>query len=50
MTGLGQIGHGRGRGLLAQPVLAVLPETRAVLGCLAHRPCVRVAAPPQEQR
>jgi Transposase DNA-binding len=50
MTGLGQIGTGRGRGLLVQTGLAVLPETRAVLGCLAHRPVVRVAAPPQEQR
>src|SRR5260221_219745 len=50
MTGLGPIGNGKGRGLLVQTVVAVLPETRAVLGCLAQHPVVRVPAPPQEPR
>lgn len=50
MTGLGQIGNAKGRGFLLQMVLAVLPETQAVLGCLAQRPFLRVPAPPKEQR
>jgi hypothetical protein len=50
MTGLGQIGNGKGRGILLQTVLAVLPETRTVLGCLAQQPIMRVPAPPHEQR
>ena len=50
MTGLGPIGDGRGRGFLLQTVLAVAPETQAVVGCLAQRPFLRVPAPAQEQR
>ena len=34
-TGLGPIGDGRGRGLLLHSTLAIIPETREVLG-LAH--------------
>jgi hypothetical protein len=34
-TGLGPIGNGKGRGLLLHSTLAVLPQTRSVLG-LAH--------------
>jgi hypothetical protein len=49
-TGRGPIGTGNGRGLLVPTGWAVLPETRTVLGCLAHRPVVRVPAPPHEQR
>jgi hypothetical protein len=49
-TGLGQIGNGKGRGILLQTVLAVLPETRTVLGCLAQQSFLRVPAPPREQR
>jgi hypothetical protein len=36
LAGLGPIGNGRGRGLLLHTMLAVLPETRQVLG-LAHQ-------------
>lgn len=50
MSGLGQIGNAKGRGFLLQTVLAVVPETQAVLGCLAQKPFVRIPAPPQEQR
>jgi hypothetical protein len=50
MTGLGQIGNGKGRGVLLQTVLAVLPQTRTVLGCVAQQPFVRVPAPRLEQR
>jgi Transposase DNA-binding len=50
VTGLGPIGKGKGSGLLLQTVLAVLPETRSVLGCVAQRPFVRLPAPPHEQR
>jgi hypothetical protein len=50
MSGIGQIGNARGRGFLLQTVLAVVPETQAVLGCLAQKPFVRIPAPPKEQR
>ena len=50
MTGLGQIGNANGRGFLLQTVLAVVPETQAVLGCLAQHPFLRVPAPKSEQR
>ena len=48
--GLGQVGNEKGRGMLLQTVLAVVPQTRAVLGCRAQKPFVRIAAPVQEQR
>jgi hypothetical protein len=50
MTGLGQIGNAKGRGFLLQTVLAVVPKTQAVLGCLAQRPFLRVPAPKSAQR
>ena len=50
MSGLGQIGNAKGRGFLLQTVLAVVPETPAVLGCLAQKPFVRTPAPKSEQR
>ena len=50
MTGIGPIGNAAGRGILLQTVLAVVPQTRAVLGCLAQHPFVRIPAPPKEQR
>jgi hypothetical protein len=50
MSGLGQIGNAKGRGILLQTVLAVAPQTRAVLGCIAQKPFVRIPAPPKEQR
>lgn len=50
MSGIGQIGNENGRGVLVQTVLAVLPETRTVLGCVAQEPFVRTSTPPKEQR
>jgi hypothetical protein len=50
MSGLGQIGNAKGRGFLLQTVLAVVPETQAVLGSLAQKPLVRPPAPKSEQR
>src|ERR1051326_8385789 len=50
MTGLGPIDNTSGQGLLLQTVLAVVPETLAVLGCLVQQPFVRIPAPPKEQR
>ena len=49
-TGLGQVGNERGRGLYLQTMLAVLPESGAVLGCAQHEPFVRVSAPLGERR
>src|SRR2546423_109050 len=50
ISGVGQIGNERGRGLFVQTVLAVRPGTREVLGCMAQEPFVRVPAPEGEQR
>jgi hypothetical protein len=50
VAGIGQRDHAKGRGILLCSMIAVVPQTRAVLGCLAHKPCVRLPAPPQEQR
>ena len=50
MAGIGQIGNAKGRGMLLQTVLAVVPQTRAILGSLAQKPFVRVSAPQKEQR
>jgi hypothetical protein len=50
MAGLGPIGNGQGRGFLLETVLAVIPESQAVLGCLAQQPFLRVPAPKSEQR
>lgn len=50
MTGLGPIDNANGQGLLLQTVLAVVPQTHAVVGCLAQHPFVRIPAPPNEQR
>src|SRR5205823_1243543 len=50
ISGVGQIGNERGRGFFVQTVLAVRPETREVLGCLAQEPFVRIPAPDGEQR
>ena len=50
ISGVGQIGNERGRGFFVQTVLAVRPETREVLGCLAQEPFVRIPAPEGEQR
>src|SRR3989440_1916150 len=50
ISGVGQIGNERGRGFFVQTVLAVRPQTREVLGCMAHDPFVRVPAPQGEQR
>ncbi len=50
ISGVGQIGNERGRGFFIQTVLAVLPQTREVLGCMAQEPFVRIAAPEGEQR
>lgn len=50
IRGVGQIGNERGRGFFVQTVLAVLPESREVLGCMAQEPFVRIPAPEGEQR
>ncbi len=50
ISGVGQIGNARGRGFFVQTVLAVRPQTREVLGCMAQEPFVRVPAPQGEQR
>jgi hypothetical protein len=50
ISGVGHIGNERGRGFFVQTVLAVRPQTREVLGCLAQEPFVRIPAPEGEQR
>lgn len=50
ISGVGQIGNERGRGFFVQTVLAVRPEIREVLGCMAQEPFVRIPAPSGEQR
>ena len=50
ISGVGHIGNERGRGLFVQTVLAVRPQTREVLGCMAQEPFVRIPAPEGEQR
>ncbi len=50
ISGVGQIGNERGRGFFVQSVLAVRPQTREVLGCMAQDPFVRIPAPEGEQR
>ena len=49
-SGLGPIGKGTTRGLLLQTVLAVLPQSRAVLGCAIQELFVRLPIPPGETR
>lgn len=50
ISGVGPIGNERGRGFFLQTVLAVHPQRREVLGCIAQEPFVRVPAPEGEQR
>src|SRR5215469_1956104 len=50
ISGVGQIGSVCGRGFFVQTVLAVLPQSREVLGCIAQEPFVRIPAPEGEQR
>jgi hypothetical protein len=50
ISGVGQIGNERGRGFFVQTVLALRPEMREVLGCMAQEPFVRIPAPQGEQR
>jgi Transposase DNA-binding/Transposase DDE domain len=50
ISGVGQIGNERGRGFFVQTVLAVRPETREILGCMAQEAFVRIPAPEGEQR
>ena len=50
ISGVGQIGNERGRGFFVQTVLAVRPQTREVLGCIAQEPFVRIPAPEGEHR
>jgi len=50
ISGVGQIGNERGRGFFVQTVLAVRPQTREVLGCMAQEPFVRIPAPEGEKR
>ena len=50
ISGVEQIGNERGRGFFVQTVLAVRPQTREVLGCMAQEPFMRIPAPAGEQR
>src|SRR5437763_1659888 len=50
ISGVGHIGNERGRGFFVQTVLAVRPQSREVLGCIAQEPFVRIPAPDGEQR
>src|SRR5260370_33817700 len=50
ISGVGQIGNERGRGVFVQTVLAVRRQSREVLGCIAQEPFVRIPAPQGEQR
>src|SRR5579859_5151300 len=50
ISGVEQIGNERGRGFFLQTVLAVLPGSREVLGCMAQEPFVRIPAPEGERR
>lgn len=50
MDGLGQIGNKQGRGLFLQTVLAVVPQTKEVLGCAMQEPFVRTPIPEGETR
>ncbi len=50
ISGVGPIGNERGRGFFVPTVLAVRPQTREMLGCIAQEPCVRTPAPVGEQR
>jgi hypothetical protein len=50
LSGLGQVGNERGRGFYLQTMLAVLPQSRAVLGCAMQEPFVRTPAPTSERR
>jgi hypothetical protein len=50
ISGVGHIGNERGRGFFVQTVLAVRPQTREVLGCMAQEPFVRMPAHAGEQR
>jgi len=49
-TGLGPIGNGTHHGYLLQSVLAVLPESREVLGLMHQEPFLRQPAPKGETR
>src|SRR5436305_2274764 len=50
IIGMRQIGSVCGRGFFMQTVLAVRPQSREVLGCMAQEPFVRIPAPDGEQR
>src|ERR1700693_841761 len=50
ISGVGQMGNERGRGFFVQTVLAVRPQTREVLGCIAQEPFMRIPALEGEQR
>ena len=50
ISGVGHIGNERGRGFFVQTVLAVHPQTREVLGCMAQESFVRIPAHAGEQR
>jgi Transposase DNA-binding/Transposase Tn5 dimerisation domain/Transposase DDE domain len=49
-TGLGPIGNGTHHGFLLQTVLAVLPQSREVLGIAHQEPFLRQSAPPKETK
>ncbi len=49
-TGLGPIGNGSHHGFLIQSVLAVVPESREVLGLAQQEPFLRQSVPPGETK
>ncbi len=49
-TGLGPIGNGSHHGFLLQSVLAVVPESRQVLGLAQQEPFLRQSVPPGETK
>src|SRR5437764_7267372 len=49
-TGLGPIGNGSHHGYLVQSVLAVVPQSREVLGVMQQEPFLRQPAPTRETR
>ncbi len=50
MKGVGPVGNEQGRGILLQTMLAIVPGSRDVLGCVSQEPFLRIPAPKGEQR
>ncbi|PZW18068.1 transposase-like DNA-binding protein [Thermosporothrix hazakensis] len=50
VSGLGQVGNERGQGFFLQTMLVVVPQSRAVVGCVSQEAFVRAPAPKSERR